>query len=93
MRKRIDHSDPTLKALACLDPVTALSGKVDTLVGLTGRFSSLLGKHGGEVDRSRNVIRNQWILTTEHRDAIIRTMGTEMTLKASHSSKSCPFSC
>ena len=79
MRKLIDHSDPTLKALACLDPVTALSGKVDTLVGLTGRFSSLLGKHEGEVERSRNVIETQWILMSQHRDEIIRTMGTEMS--------------
>ena len=45
MRKLIDHSDPTLKAPS--HPVTALSGKVDTLVGLTGRFSRLLGKHEG----------------------------------------------
>ena len=40
MRILIGHSDPTLKALACLDPMTALSGKVDTLVGLTDRFST-----------------------------------------------------
>ena len=40
MRILRGHSDPTLKALACLDPMTALSGKVDTLVGLTGRFST-----------------------------------------------------
>ena len=78
MRKLIDHSDPTLKALPCLDPVTALSGKVDTLMGLTGRFSSLLGKHEGEVERPRNLIETQWMLMSERRDDIIRTLGTEM---------------
>ena len=59
--------------------MTALSGKVDTLVELTGWFSSLLGKHEGEVERSRNVIETQWILMIEHRDAIVRTIGTEMS--------------
>ena len=78
MRKRIDHSDPTLKALACLDPVTALSGRVEDLVGRTGWFSSILGKHEGEVERSWNVIETQWILVSSHRDDITRTMGTEM---------------
>ena len=48
-------------------------------MGLTGRFSSLLGKHEGEVERSRNVIETQWILMSQHRDEIIRTMGTEMS--------------
>ena len=79
MRKRNDHPDPTLKALACLDSMTAFSGRVDTLLGLTGRFSSLLGKHEGEVERSRNVIETQWIFVSEHRDNFIRTMGIEMS--------------
>ena len=59
--------------------MTALSGKVDTLVGLTGRFSSLLGKHEGEVDRSRNIIETQWILMSEHRDEIVKTIGTDIS--------------
>ena len=59
--------------------MTALSEKVDTRVGLTGRFSSLLGKHDGEVERSMNVIETQWILMSEQQDEIIRTMGTGMS--------------
>ena len=107
MKKNIDHSDPTLKALACLDPVSALSGRVDTLVVPTGRFSSVTGSHEGEVERSRNRLETQWNLVSEHRDNIIRTirtMGAEMSpsifcktllntkdIEASHSSKSCSF--